>query len=222
MSQFEFLAIPQSRDFDAAFARVDEVFRAQGDVSVVTSGESHVSVVDEEAARRDMALANYSTLLIPYGSDQNDPHLYDPAHAFSKGFSLAYPVNDVLYENRYGFDEYYSSLNQWMVAQGTESIADDRAWFEVNALLVQKYGEGGLELLGPGALSIIEAWGDREYSSPSLSRVFAMGCGALVMSGVIHQRSLNEHALTIASFSMGLDHDLEALLAGGDNDEFTA
>ncbi len=217
MSQFEFLPIPQSRDFDAAFTTVDEIYRRQGGPTTVAHGESSVSIADEEAMRRDMALASYSTLFIPYESDQTDPHVYDPAHAFSRGFSMAYPVNDILYENRYGFDEYYSSLNGWMVAQGTENIPDDRAWFEVNALLVQKYGEGGLELLGEQAASIVEDWSDRLYTNPSLARVFTMGCGALAMSGVIHQRSINEYTVKTAGFAAGLDRDLEALLMGDGN-----
>ena len=65
MSQFEFLPIPQSRDFDAAFTTVDEIYRRQGGPTTVAHGESSVSIADEEAMRRDMALASYSTLFIP-------------------------------------------------------------------------------------------------------------------------------------------------------------
>ncbi len=222
MSQFELLPLSQPRDFDAVFSSIEEAYLRQGGATMVASGESNISLVDDEAMRRDTQLSNYSTFLIPYGTDPTEAHAYDPAHAFSRGFSMAYPVNDVLYENRYGFDDYYSSLNQWMLAQGTENIVDDRAWFEANSLLVRKYSEGGLALLGTSSTDVIEEWGDRLYTNPTLSRVFTMGCGALVMSGVIHQRSLNEYALNTAGFTASIEEGLEALMARRDGDEFGA
>jgi hypothetical protein len=219
MSSLEFRPIPQSSDFDAAFTHVDRLFASHDDLTVVTHGESAMSLVDDEALRQNRALSSYSTFFIPYESDKNDPNVYDPAHAFARGFSLAFPVNDILYDGAYNFDDYFSSLNQWMVSHNTELIQDDQQWFEANASFVKLYGEGGLKLFGRASQGIIETWGDRLYASPTLSRVFSLGCGALAMSGVIHQRSVNEYAIRTSDFAEKLNQDLEALLAKKDRDE---
>ena len=214
MSELAFHALPQPEDFERALSRTDQLFRSHGGAHVVAQGEASFSNVDEQAMQQDMALARYSTFLIPYEADKNEPGSYAPAHAFSRGFMLARPMNDILYDGDYEFADYYSSLNEWMLAQGTENIADERSWFEANSLLVQKYGEGGLERIGGPGQKIVEAWGDSLYVDPSLSRIFNLGCGALAMSGIIHQRSVNERIILSSDFQSSFDDDLSSLIAG--------
>jgi len=215
MSELEFRAIPQSTDFKNALIRVDQAFRAQGGASVVAQGEANFSIVDNEAMQQDMAISRYSTLLIPYEADKDELSTYEPAHAFSRGFMLARPVNDDLYGSNYDFSDYYSSLNGWMLSQGAEKIQDERAWFEANSLLLRKYSEGGLERIGEQGQKVIDGWADGLYADPSLSRIFSLGCGALLMSGIIHQRSVNEYLLTSANFQSSFDNDLIAFMSHG-------
>lgn len=221
MSEFEFSPVPQPSDFDSAFAQIDNAVQLEGGAAVVVGGEATFSVVDQRAFEQDMALAlaHYSTLLIPYEADRDDPEVYAPAHAFSRGFLMAMPVNDVLYDSRYEFQDYYSSLNAWMVACGTENIQDERQWFEANALLLRKYGEGGLERIGQGSTNAIERWGSTLFVDPSLSRIFAIGCGALAMSGIIHQNSVNDYAIRADGFMSTMNDGLAALLSGSGDAE---
>ncbi len=216
MSKFEFSPVPQATDFDAAFTQVDAAIHREGGLSVVMGGESSFSIADQLAFEQDLAIAHYSTLFIPYESDRDDPGIYAPAHAFSRGYTMATPVNDAIYNGRYSFDDYYSSLNAWMVACGTENIQDDRQWFEANSLLLRKYSEGGLERIGQDATATIERWGSSLFVDPSLSRIFAMGCGALVMSGIIHQNTVNEYAIREDVASDVIDQGLARILLGGD------
>ncbi len=205
MSESEFLPLPQPKDFDDAFEHAD----------VIVQGRNP----DTLNMHWDAALSNYAALFIPYESDKQDANSYTPARAFSQGFMMASPVNEIIYGGRYIFPDYYSSLNAWMLAQDTHLIEDERAWFEANAYLVEKYSKGGLDRIGTSSRQVAERWGSELYSDPALSRVFTLGCGALVMSGIIHQRSMNEYAISAASFSTQLEQDIETLLASGDSNE---
>ncbi|MGY4893396.1 MAG: hypothetical protein ACO1N2_01730 [Candidatus Saccharimonadota bacterium] len=214
MSQFEFSPLPQSADFDKTFLEVDALVTRQGGLEVVAAGESDFSAVDELAFDQDMALAQYSTLTIPYDANRDLPSSYGPAHAFSRGFMMSKPVNDLLYAHQYSFNDYYSSLNQWMLAHDTDSIEDPHIWFETNAYILRKYGEGGLERIGPAALGVIERWGGVLFEAPYEAKVFGLGCGALVMSGLIHQNTINEYAIRADTFTDSLDDGLASLLSG--------
>lgn len=212
MSELTFRPIPRPEDFEQALIRVDQAFTAQGGTNVVAHGEAMFSFIDEEALRQDIALSAYSTLLIPYEADKDEQASYDPAHAFSRGFMMAYPINDIVYDNEYNFDDYFSSLNQWMLAQGAHNIRDSRAQFEANSLLVQKYGEGGIAQVGARGEAVFDKWAESLYSDPSLGRIFKLGGGSLVMSGVIHQRTVNEQLVSTTSFQTRFENELAAIM----------
>lgn len=216
MSSLEFLPIPQARDFDAAFTQLDAAVQRQGGVHTVVHGESDFSVADQEAFEQDIALSRYSTLFIPYEADVDDAHAYLPAHSFSRGFMLTKPVNDLLYSERYTFQDYYSSLNDWMTGQGAESITDDRRWYEANALLLEGYSNYGLGLVGETSKSVIERQAEALYGDPALARIFSFGCGAMVLCGVIHQRSVNDWAINGPHFSDNMDDELAKLMTKGE------